>query len=1234
MAGQANPTTNTPRPLHQHANLSSTESTEQSIEKHGLFKLAEGKPDPSGSSNYPVDIIAVHGLNGDAFSTWRHHQDGTLWLRDLLPKFLPGCRVYTYGYPSKIFSQSSARVEEYARDLLISLRDNREDSTGKRSIIFVCHSLGGIVFKQALVIAHQDDNLYGDVLKSVIGVAFLATPHRGSSVASLGSVFGTIINAFMGPRAVRTDLLNHLIYDSDALQKLSTSARNLLGNISVVSCYENNPAAPLSTLVVNHASATLGIPNEELIPMFEDHRSICRFPGETESYKKLAKALRRIASQAAATSPPLKRASTHSSTAVLSDLERTCMTLLNDHDAAKGMELPSKPVSGTCQWIHSHHLFISWLEKGSNALLWLTGHPGSGKTMLSYSLVQHLNDVRAQSGNVLIYLCQSKNKQTDGREVLIGLILQMIDRHRSMIRYVRSVFEKQGASMIQSFYLLWRIFFRIVTDPKAGFTYIILDALDECEKASCHQLLESISDMVTNSSWPKGSGTTVKFLLTSRPFLRQSFVSTEEALKPQISIDDSQTGYANDLQIFIQQRVNEISYSRQYSSDMRDFLYQTITAKADRTFLWVNVVLTSIERNLLSSRKDFQKIIASIPEGLMETYRRYLAAVPSDHQDDASQLLKLLLGSSRSLHLTELNIAFTIDASHSTAEEVMQDTQNSIAHTVHGILGPLIRIIDGHVSLVHQSVKDFLLEQVTAEYDSFPAMRLVNSQSSALQLATACIKYLLLDDFKVDCFSANGSPTSPSLEISDFLDNLPLSDYSGDYWDSEDPNLASDVLFREPDELHPDICDLLVSNYAFYNYASLHWAEHFAICEQVASDHLRTAAVSLLDIDTASCRNWLHFYRTRAVTSINDSPVDQDPIILASQFNLLVLLNDLLGSCEPSQATKSRGLYWASRFGYDRILTSLLEAGAEPNSSDLDGQTALTIASEHGNLACVVKLLADERTNLNMPGPRGRNALSLACGGGHNDIVNKLLSKGCSADGPDNSGATPFFWAVGGEHHTIMSTLARIGSVDINHRDKAGRTAISWAAGDGMADTLARLLKFPGIDVNLADNKGKSPLSWAAGNGCVDTVEVLLRSRKVNKASSDNDKRNAISWASGGGHHTTLAKLLDGGCPGVDAEDIDGWTPLAWAIQTNTPETVRALINTDLVQIDRRDGGGRTALSWAVDYGHKEVVKVLLQAGADLEAESDKRSTPISIAKQLGRDDLLSVLMMYATSRQ
>ncbi|KAJ0132058.1 Pogo transposable element with ZNF domain protein [Fusarium oxysporum f. sp. albedinis] len=79
----------------------------------------------------------------------------------------------------------------------------------------------------------------------------------------------------------------------------------------------------------------------------------------------------------------------------------------------------------------------------------------------------------------------------------------------------------------------------------------------------------------------------------------------------------------------------------------------------------------------------------------------------------------------------------------------------------------------------------------------------------------------------------------------------------------------------------------------------------------------------------------------------------------------------------------------------------------------------------------------------------------------------------------------------------------------------------------------------------------------------------------------------------------------------------------------DSPETVRALVNNEQVQLERRDGGGRTALSWAVKYGHAKVVKVLLQVGADPEAKSNRDSTPMSIAKQFGRDDLLSELMSY-----
>lgn len=117
-------------------------SVENPAEKNGLSKLAESKPasDLSGSTSFPVDIVAIHGLNGDAFSTWTHKPTGILWLRDLLPGYLLGCRVYTYGYPSKIFSQSSERVQEYALNLLISLRDIREDSENVLALLLYGNS--------------------------------------------------------------------------------------------------------------------------------------------------------------------------------------------------------------------------------------------------------------------------------------------------------------------------------------------------------------------------------------------------------------------------------------------------------------------------------------------------------------------------------------------------------------------------------------------------------------------------------------------------------------------------------------------------------------------------------------------------------------------------------------------------------------------------------------------------------------------------------------------------------------------------------------------------------------------------------------------------------------------------------------------------------------------------------------------------------------------------------------
>lgn len=78
----------------------------------------------SMNCNTTNDIVAVHGLNGDAYETWMH-ENGSFWLRDFLPGNYPGPRIFTFGYPSEIFTRSTGKLPDFARSLLEGLMARR-----------------------------------------------------------------------------------------------------------------------------------------------------------------------------------------------------------------------------------------------------------------------------------------------------------------------------------------------------------------------------------------------------------------------------------------------------------------------------------------------------------------------------------------------------------------------------------------------------------------------------------------------------------------------------------------------------------------------------------------------------------------------------------------------------------------------------------------------------------------------------------------------------------------------------------------------------------------------------------------------------------------------------------------------------------------------------------------------------------------------------------------------------
>ncbi|VUC21523.1 unnamed protein product, partial [Clonostachys rosea] len=129
-----------------------------------------------------VDIIAVHGLNprnkkdeAHAWDTWRS-ADGRLWLRDDLPKILPDARIFLYRYnATAVYGSDQGTFSDKADELLEAIRAERDDIQN-RPIIFLGHSMGGLLIKQALINAHNNPN----------GIGFFATPHRGVCRFGLG----------------------------------------------------------------------------------------------------------------------------------------------------------------------------------------------------------------------------------------------------------------------------------------------------------------------------------------------------------------------------------------------------------------------------------------------------------------------------------------------------------------------------------------------------------------------------------------------------------------------------------------------------------------------------------------------------------------------------------------------------------------------------------------------------------------------------------------------------------------------------------------------------------------------------------------------------------------------------------------------------------------------------------------------------------------------------------------
>ena len=158
--------------------------------------------------NPDLDIVFVHGLNpkgqeNHARNTWTHSGDAshaaTFWPQTLLRDSVPSARILLFAYNSSILvNASNAPVHGHANTLLNRLYHKRlKENEKHRPIIFIAHSLGGLLVKQALVEA-KINPLYTCIQASTYGLVFFATPHSGGNKAGVADSAAKFCSALTG----------------------------------------------------------------------------------------------------------------------------------------------------------------------------------------------------------------------------------------------------------------------------------------------------------------------------------------------------------------------------------------------------------------------------------------------------------------------------------------------------------------------------------------------------------------------------------------------------------------------------------------------------------------------------------------------------------------------------------------------------------------------------------------------------------------------------------------------------------------------------------------------------------------------------------------------------------------------------------------------------------------------------------------------------------------------------
>jgi tetratricopeptide (TPR) repeat protein len=384
---------------------------------------------------------------------------------------------------------------------------------------------------------------------------------------------------------------------------------------------------------------------------------------------------------------------------------------------------------GTLLWLLHLEEFVKWrtsYAEGTDQesqMLWLTGPPGVGKSIIAAFVTQVLK-AQYPEALVLYFFCVAGNSQLD---TLVKLTRTLAAQLVMTVPSTRPYFQRLKDEQFESDNLAF-LFSKLVAAPLADIAtakFVVIDGLDECVTdtadseggSSVSVLLDAVRRVEA------------KVLVTSRfiPGLSQPLRS---CLHHRLTFENR-----DDIEAYVSRRVCISTILKRGFDRMEKVAGTFITEKSQGNFLWVAIVLGLLERSV--STEAFQAAIGNIPDTLSKVYDRVLDKLDkAGTLELARTILACVLFSMTSLTVEALRVSVSI------LQEDIMDLQGFIESECGSFLSIVPRkdgspTDGGTVHVVHETFKSYITDK------SSSGSRSLQKHSCHLKLTVACLECLI-----------------------------------------------------------------------------------------------------------------------------------------------------------------------------------------------------------------------------------------------------------------------------------------------------------------------------------------------------------------------------------------------------------------------------------------------------------------------------------------------------------